>query len=131
MSDRSPKREHDEPAAKEQDETSPPSPDLGDGSEDLDEEAKAVLKEEGAHGLDEIDVRDLLRSALAPPKGSVAPQILPGVQKKLRRRSRGKFYGDGWSTSQSRLNYALIAAVMLVTIVAVYLALGPMGVSLH
>ena len=58
-------------------------------------------------------------------------KILQGVQRKLRKRSKGKFYGDGWSTSQSRLNYALIAAVMLVTIVAVYLALGPTGISLR
>lgn len=58
-------------------------------------------------------------------------KLLQGVQRKLRKRSKGKFYGDGWSTSQSKLNYALIAAVMLVTIVAVYLALGPTGISLR
>jgi hypothetical protein len=58
-------------------------------------------------------------------------ELLRSVQRKLRKRSRGKFYGDGWSTSQSRLNYALIATVMLVTIVAVYLALGPTGFSVR
>ena len=58
-------------------------------------------------------------------------RLLASVQRKLRQRSRGKFYADGWSTSQSRVNYALVAAVMLVVIVAVYLALGPMGISLH
>ena len=58
-------------------------------------------------------------------------KLLQGVQRKLRKRSKGKFYGDGWSTSQSKLNYALVAAVMLVTIVAVYLALGPTGISLR
>ncbi len=57
--------------------------------------------------------------------------LLESVQRKLRQRSKGKFYADGWSTSQSRVNYALVAAVMLVVIVAVYLALGPMGISLH
>lgn len=57
--------------------------------------------------------------------------LLAGVQRKLRQRSKGKFYADGWSTSASRVNYALVAAVMLVVIVAVYLALGPMGISLH
>ena len=55
-------------------------------------------------------------------------ELLRAVQRKLRKRSKGKFYGDGWSTSQSRLNYVLIAAVMLVTIVAVYVALGPTGI---
>lgn len=58
-------------------------------------------------------------------------ELLASVQRKLRKRSKGKFYGDGWSTTQSRLNYALIAMVMLVTIVAVYLALGPTGFSLR
>jgi hypothetical protein len=58
-------------------------------------------------------------------------KLLQGVQRKLRKRSKGKFYGDGWSTTQSKLNYALVALVMLVTIVAVYLALGPTGISLR
>jgi len=57
--------------------------------------------------------------------------LLLAVQKKLRQRSKGKFYADGWSTTQSRMNYGLIAGIMLVVIVAVYLALGPMGISLH
>lgn len=57
--------------------------------------------------------------------------LLASVQRKLRQRSKGKFYADGWSTSQSRVNYSLVAGVMLVVIVAVYLALGPMGISLH
>ncbi len=66
--------------------------------------------------------------APAPEKDA---ELLASVQRKLRKRSKGKFYGDGWSTTQSRMNYALIAAVMLVTIVAVYLALGPTGFSLR
>lgn len=87
--------------------------------------------------LDDDDgaaIRALLKRSLAPdePKVEAAapdPELLRGVQRKIRQRSRGKFYADGWSTSQSRLNYALVAAVMLVTIVVVYLALGPMGVT--
>ncbi|HVH46845.1 MAG TPA: hypothetical protein VM925_31095 [Labilithrix sp.] len=65
------------------------------------------------------------------PEPEKDAELLQSVQRKLRKRSKGKFYGDGWSTTQSRLNYALIAAVMLVTIVAVYLALGPTGFSLR
>ena len=77
-------------------------------------------------------VAALLKRSLEP-KAPAEPaaedkKILQGVQRKLRKRSKGKFYGDGWSTSQSRLNYVLIAAVMLVTIVAVYVALGPTGI---
>ena len=83
---------------------------------------------EPADELDEVDVRELLRSALAPPKGSVAPDILPGVQKKLRRRSRGKFYGDGWSTAKApRSTYLITSIVMLALIAFVFLVLIPWG----
>jgi hypothetical protein len=59
-----------------------------------------------------------------PPK-----DFLRGVQRRIRTRSRGKFYGDGWSTSSSRVNYMLVAVAMLVIVAIAYFALGPMGVS--
>ncbi len=79
--------------------------------------------------LDEAPaVSALLKRSLAEePAPTDDAALLASVQQKLRKRSKGKFYGDGWSTTQSRINYALIATVMLVTIVAVYLALGPTG----
>ncbi len=61
----------------------------------------------------------------------VTPDLLRGVQKKIRQRSKGKFYADGWSTSQSRVNYALVAIVMLLIIAMAYFALGPTGISAH
>lgn len=76
--------------------------------------------------------RSLAKSEEAPAAASAAnDELLASVQRKLRKRSKGKFYGDGWSTTQSRLNYALIAGVMLVTILCVYLALGPTGLRLR
>lgn len=78
--------------------------------------------------LDEVDMRDLLRSALAPPPGSVAPSLLHGVQRKLRKRSRGKFYGDGWSTARApRSTYLVTSIVMLALIAFVFLVLIPWG----
>ena len=78
-------------------------------------------------------LKALLKRSLAetPPASEKADEkvLLASVQRKLRRRSKGKFYSDGWSTTQARFSYALIAAVMLVTIVAVYLVLGPTGIS--
>jgi hypothetical protein len=125
MSERSPKREEDEPAAKAPDETSAPSPGLG---EELDEEAKAVLEEQSSGVLDEVDVRELLRSALAPPKGAVAPELLRGVQRRIRTRSRGKFYGDGWSTARSpRSTYLITSILMLILMALVYFILVPLG----
>jgi hypothetical protein len=90
------------------------------GEPELDEEAQAVL--------DEVDMRDILRSALAPPPGAVAPDLLRGVQRKLRRRSRGKFYGDGWSTARSpRSTYLFTSLLMLALILFVFLVLIPWG----
>jgi len=58
-----------------------------------------------------------------------APDLLPAVQRKIRKRSRGKFFADGWSTTNMRINYALIAIVMLSIILIAYVALGPTGIS--
>jgi hypothetical protein len=114
------KREHDEPA--EDPRASDP------GLDDLDDEARAALDEAGEEGLDEVDVRELLRSALAPPKGSVAPELLQGVQRRIRTRSRGKFYGDGWSTAKSpRSTYLITSLLMLVLIGFVFFVLVPWG----
>jgi hypothetical protein len=91
------------------------------------EEAPAVGADSQAV-LDEVDLRDLLRGALAPPPGTVAPNLLHGVQRKLRKRSRGKFYGDGWSTARSpRSTYLVTSLLMLVLIALVFLVLIPWG----
>jgi hypothetical protein len=99
----------------EKPEAPPPTPE-----DDLDPEALAVL--------DEADMKDLLRSALAPPRGAVAPELLHGVQRRLRRRSRGKFYGDGWSTARApRSTYLVTSVLMLVLMALVFLVLVPWG----
>ena len=117
------KRDHDEPA--EDPRASDPELDELDG---LDEEARAALDEAGGSVLDEVDVRELLRSALAPPKGAVAPELLQGVQRRIRTRSRGKFYGDGWSTAKSpRSTYLITSLLMLVLIGFVFFVLVPWG----
>lgn len=88
----------------------------------------AAKEEEGDVPLDEVEMRDILRKALRPPPGSVAPELLEGVQKKLRTRSKGKFYGDGWSTARSpRSTYLVTSVLMLVLIGFVFLILLPWG----
>jgi hypothetical protein len=69
--------------------------------------------------------RSLERSDVRPPP------LVKGVQARLRKRSRGKFYADGWSTTNIRVQYALIATVMLVFAAVAYFALGPSGPSLE
>jgi hypothetical protein len=75
-------------------------------------------------------VRDLLKRALsneALGHGS-SPDLLQGVQRRIRRRSRGKFFADGWSTGQARIGYVLVALVTLLLVAMAYFALGPMDV---
>jgi hypothetical protein len=115
-------------------ETPPPRPD------EHEQEQVAELSDEEAPAL-----RALLKRSLAAPDahemGGAGPSpasaasppaeteaLVRGVQRKLRQRSKGKFYADGWSTTQSRVSYAVVAIVMLFTIAVVYFALGPTGI---
>ena len=71
-----------------------------------------------------------LRSAL---KGGAdeeaAPDVLGGFQRKLRERSRGKFYADGWSTSRhAPINTYLITSLMMLAVLGiVYALLAPLS----
>jgi hypothetical protein len=78
---------------------------------------------------EEAQVRDLLKRALSNESlEQGAPDLLAGVQRRIRRRSRGKFFGDGWSTGQARIGYVLVALVTLLLVLVAYYALGPMDV---
>jgi hypothetical protein len=87
-------------------------------------------------GHDELDSEgpgepdDVLRSML---KGALreevsAPNVLAGVQKKIRERSRGKFYADGWSTAKHPpLNTYLITSLLMLAVLGIsYALLSPM-----
>ncbi len=79
--------------------------------------------------LDDDPMRALLkRSAPSLPPPATRP-MLAEVQRRLRVRSKGKFYGDGWSTAQQRVSYALVAAFMILVVAIAYFALGPTGMS--
>jgi hypothetical protein len=78
---------------------------------------------------DDAAVRDLLKRSLSADRiAKDAPDLLAGVQRRIRKRSRGKFFGDGWSTTQTRASYVLIAAVTILLVAIAYYALGPMYV---
>ena len=90
------------------------------------------VDEEARDSHDSDAIRALLKRSMEAGASTVSsPDLLRGVQKKLRQRSKGKFYADGWSTSQSRINYAVVALLMLVFIAVAYFALGPTGISAH
>jgi hypothetical protein len=72
-------------------------------------------------------VRDLLKRSLSTDAlAKDVPELLGGVQRRIRRRSRGKFFADGWSTTHARASYALVALVTLLLVAIAYYALGPM-----
>jgi hypothetical protein len=75
---------------------------------------------------DATAMRALLKRSLARD-GENAPDLLAGVQRRIRARSRGKFFNDGWSTTQARANYALIGVLTLLLAVLAYYMLSPMG----
>jgi hypothetical protein len=79
---------------------------------------------------DDEAVKGLLKRALATEVvAKEAPDLLHGVQRRIRKRSRGKFFADGWSTGQAKVGYVLIALVTLVLVAVAYFGLGPMDVK--
>ena len=72
-------------------------------------------------------VRDMLRGALSEPEA--LPDLTRGVQQKLRVRSGGKFYADGWSTAKHPpLNTYLITSLMMLFVTCViYALLAPLS----
>lgn len=93
-----------------------PVVDAGDEEARFDEEADS-------------GIRDMLRGAMErrekdekPP-----PDVLRGVQRRLRERSRGKFYADGWSTARHPpvSMFLLTSLLMLAILFIVYAVLSP------
>ena len=68
-------------------------------------------------------VRALLKRSLARDAED-APDLLPGIQRRLRKRSRGKFFADGWSTANTRTTYVLMGLSTLLLVALAYIALG-------
>jgi hypothetical protein len=74
-------------------------------------------------------VRELVKRALAADTlAKDPPDILRGVQRRIRVRSRGKFFADGWSTSQARQSYLLVALITLLLAALAYWALVPLDI---
>jgi hypothetical protein len=102
-----------------------PSPSPPSSSTESEEE---LLEESELSALDTGSLSELLRVATSdvpPPQ----KDVLRGVQKRLRERSKGKFYNDGWATREDnpRTTYMLTAAIMLILLVIAYWALVPGG----
>jgi hypothetical protein len=88
-------------------------------------EPDANADDGAADAMSALLKRSLAQKDAPPP----ADDFLRGVQKRIRTRSKGKFYADGWSTSSPRVSYMLIALVMLIIVALAYFVLGPTGVA--
>jgi hypothetical protein len=74
------------------------------------------------------DVEERVRAILRRAKIRRTPEVdlLPGVQRRIRERSRGRFYADGWSRRGSATStYIVTSLLMLVILVIVYFVLVP------
>ena len=92
-----------------------------DPSSDLEANEAAAPAQEPDDSL-----RSMLRGALReeePP-----PNVLAGVQKRIRERSKGKFYADGWSTAKHPpLNTYLVTSLLMLAILGIsYALLSPL-----
>ena len=72
-------------------------------------------------------LRSMVRGALRV--SDEAPDVLAGFQKKVRERSEGKFYADGWSTARHPpVNTYLVTGLMIWGALAViYALLSPLS----
>lgn len=79
------------------------------------------------------DQDELGAELLSALKGSKAedppPDVLAGFQKKVRERSGGKFYEDGWSTSRHppKSTYLITSLIMLAVLGVIYALLAPLS----
>ena len=120
------KRAMTEPTAHE---PSPPAP--LEASVQPKEPSASEDEELPADAAEDVAIQSLLRKSMGERGPVVVPDLVTGVQKKLRKRSRGKFYADGWSTATSRTSYVLVAVAMLLVVAIAYLVLGPTAISVH
>jgi hypothetical protein len=92
------------------------------------EEIEPAGEKGGDANEDGDDVKELLSLLRTANRRETPPDLLPGVQKKIRQRSRGKFYGDGWSTSKAHPStYLITSLIMLVILLAIYFTMMPGG----
>ena len=81
----------------------------------------------------EESAQETVRSILRRAKIRRQPEVdlLKGVQRRIRERSRGRFYGDGWSRRSSPTStYIVTSLLMLVILTLVYFVLLP-GIRLQ
>lgn len=96
-------------------------------SEDEAGEPRDKPETSSADDVDARSIRELVQKSAR--LDTDAPDLVAGFQRKLRKRSRGKFYADGWSTSKQppMMTYLITSLLMLAMIFAAYAVLRPLS----
>lgn len=94
-------------------------------------EEQSVPEANDARGPDSFGderLQSLMKRALSAEEETSGVDVLSGVQDKLRQRSGGKFYRDGWSTSRHPpfATYFITSLMMLSVIAIIYAILTPL-----
>lgn len=107
---------------KPEDENQTPS-DPAPGEDALGEDAPRDTTDD----LEAGSIRALIRKSSRMEQQ--APDLVAGFQRKLRKRSGGKFYADGWSTSKEPpvMTYLITSLLMLAMVFAAYAVLRPLA----
>lgn len=75
---------------------------------------------------DDPELRALLRRALTKDEPQPPRDLLRGVQQRIFRRSRGKFYRDGWSRATGPASVYVVTSLLMLAILAMlYVVLVP------
>jgi hypothetical protein len=97
-----------------------------------DEDSRDSLTESSGEGGSPsgpgMNLKHLLKGALANDAATPSVDVLAGVQQKLRERSGGKFYKDLWSTAKEppTLTFFATSLFMLVIVLLAYAVLAPL-----
>ncbi len=92
---------------------------------DSDDKKQDSTDDASKASLSDEEMQSLLRGALKSREPE--SDLLRGVQARIRERSRGKFYDDGWSTAEHPpiYTYLLTTALMLAVLFVIYAVLVP------
>jgi hypothetical protein len=91
--------------------------------------SKSDIPESDLDPAAEQRIKELLRGVVGENHDEEMPDVLGGVQQKLRVRSGGKFYDDAWSTARhAPVSFYFITSVLMLAVLAVsYFVLQPLS----
>jgi hypothetical protein len=95
---------------------------------------KEATDDAAPESVRDSDLQKWVKGAFDENEELSSVDVLHGVQQRLRERSRGKFYRDGWSTVRHPpfATYFITSLMMLAVMVIIYAILTPLvGAPVH